>query len=298
MKVLIIGGGAVGLLTAYYCQQEQMDVTVITRRKVQADRINVHGVSLLDSDNCKKTVYPKAATAEEMKSLNADAAFVSLKQTDLTAWISLAKSQLNFTLPLILLLNGKGHVDKLHEAGFSELIQAVVTHGAMRASDTAVRHTGKGTITAEDTQFMKSLSKPFRNHPDFPMKLTSNIAEDVQRKFIVNVTVNPITALYRVRNGELLGDESLLHKAYQLFEEACCVLELDTSYWETVLSVLKVTADNYSSMYVDIESGRETEAEALTGYVIAQAEKKGMNVPYTLQIHHQLKEIERGENNA
>ncbi|RPE87590.1 ketopantoate reductase [Salisediminibacterium halotolerans] len=291
---MVIGAGAVGLLTAFYFQKAQIDVTVVARRKVQAEKINREGIKLLSGDH-QESVYPKAVPAEEIKSAEAEAAFVALKQTEFSSWVLWAKSHLDVTLPLVLLQNGEGHTEKLRDAGFTELIRAIVTHGAMRESDTAVRHTGKGKMTAEDTSIMHLLGKPFFKHADFPIQLSKNIKAEAERKFIVNVTVNPVTAVYGVRNGELLANESLLDKAYQLFTEAAGVLCLDESYWRDVLNVLDITADNCSSMLVDIQVGRRTEADALTGYVIAEAEKQKIAVPHTIEIHNQLKQLERRE---
>ena len=36
-----------------------------------------------------------------------------------------------------------------------------------------------------------------------------------------------------------------------------------------VMTVVELTADNYSSMYQDMELGRETEIEAITGFLLA-----------------------------
>ena len=43
-----------------------------------------------------------------------------------------------------------------------------------------------------------------------------------------------------------------------------------------VMTVVELTADNYSSLYQDMEQGRETEIEAITGFLLGKAAAHGI----------------------
>ncbi|MNN79371.1 2-dehydropantoate 2-reductase [compost metagenome] len=57
-----------------------------------------------------------------------------------------------------------------------------------------------------------------------------------------------------------------------------------------VMMVVELTADNYSSMYQDMELGRETEIEAITGFLLARAAQHGIAVPVNQGLYQAIKE--------
>ena len=57
-----------------------------------------------------------------------------------------------------------------------------------------------------------------------------------------------------------------------------------------VMMVVELTADNYSSMYQDMEQGRETEIEAITGFLLGKAALHGIAVPVNQGLYQAVKE--------
>ena len=57
-----------------------------------------------------------------------------------------------------------------------------------------------------------------------------------------------------------------------------------------VMMVVELTADNYSSMYQDMEQGRETEIEAITGFLLNKAALHGIAVPVNQGLYQAVKE--------
>ncbi|HCD72566.1 MAG TPA: 2-dehydropantoate 2-reductase, partial [Thermovirga lienii] len=53
--------------------------------------------------------------------------------------------------------------------------------------------------------------------------------------------------------------------------------------------VLEKTAANRPSMLQDLESGRRTENEAISGYILKAAEKKGVELPATKVVYSLMK---------
>jgi len=102
-------------------------------------------------------------------------------------------------------------------------------------------------------------------------------------KAVANAAINPLTALWRVTNGELLQTEDRRWLLTRLAEEAANVartkgivlpFEDPVGFVE---SVCRTTAANRSSMLQDVERGRQTEIDSINGIIVAGG--RGLGVP-------------------
>lgn len=59
-----------------------------------------------------------------------------------------------------------------------------------------------------------------------------------------------------------------------------------------VLQVVECTAQNYSSMQQDLAHHRKTEVDYITGYLLQQAEKQGIDLPQHRELYQQVKALE------
>ncbi|WP_231587001.1 ketopantoate reductase C-terminal domain-containing protein [Paenibacillus sp. E194] len=107
----------------------------------------------------------------------------------------------------------------------------------------------------------------------------------VYQKLLANVIINPLTAVLRIKNGQLLLQEDRLSLMKELFGEAAAVyraahISIDEEKdWERVVQVCRMTSSNSSSMLQDVEAGRRTEIEAITGALIRMADRYEVAVP-------------------
>ena len=118
--------------------------------------------------------------------------------------------------------------------------------------------------------------------------LAARVSRDIDaaryRKLLANVCINPVTALYGVRNGAMRRPphDSLVAR---LAREAAAVLAaegLKIGPDEAVARVMRVaaaTARNRSSMLQDVLAGRRTEIEQLTGALLRLARRRRIPVP-------------------
>lgn len=220
----------------------------------------------------------------------------SLKQTNLPGWFdqneSIIPKEIKESVPFLFLQNGMGHVEEAVKRGYLEAVPAIVTHGIMKQSPTAVEHTGKGAMIM-DLSVNKKLVRMIHHEPEHPVHQTENVEDYQMKKLIVNAVVNPITALYGIRNGKLIEDERLLAIGKSIFEEAAPILHLADDDWSFVLEVLRKTAKNESSMKVDIDKGRKTEVDAILGFIINEGEKSGLPVPVIRKILAEVHDLEK-----
>lgn len=107
-------------------------------------------------------------------------------------------------------------------------------------------------------------------------------------KVAINAVINPLTALYDVPNGALLGDERAEACAASTREVASLLAaaghrELALRLPAVVAAVLRDTAGNSSSMRADVQAARATEIDAILGYLLTQLPLSGER-PQTPQL--------------
>jgi len=115
---------------------------------------------------------------------------------------------------------------------------------------------------------------------------TSEIQGRLWGKAIANAAINPLTALWRVANGEVVRGDERRKVAGRLAEEAFSVALASAveppiaDPAAHVESVCRATAANRSSMLQDVERGRPTEIDSINGVIVARG--LGLGVPTPL----------------
>ncbi|WP_186577563.1 2-dehydropantoate 2-reductase [Aquibacillus kalidii] len=288
MKIGIIGGGSIGLLTASLLVKQGCAVTIYVRREEQKARINQNGILLLPDD----TYFINAKLTSELN--NEDIFIITTKQYQLTGLLSTLKKT---KAPLLFMQNGMGHIDDIKSIEFNQtILVATCEHGAMKIDDKTVKHTGKGKLNLSLFQGNASLYNDVAKllaGEDFPINLAPDWYEILAKKLIVNVVINPLTSIFRVKNGSLTENPHIEAIAKQTCMEASSVLGLDPEEeWANVRRVIRLTKNNESSMYLDTKRNRETEIEAISGYLLNHANGE---VPFIQFAYHAIKSIERLE---
>ncbi|MCP8970254.1 2-dehydropantoate 2-reductase [Ectobacillus ponti] len=290
MKVGIVGGGAIGLLFAYYIQRAGHAVTVYTRTKEQAAYIQRNGITCIRGER-EHTAFPRAVVWG-LQIPQDDYLLVAVKQYDIPAVIrhlSDAKSR------LVFLQNGMSHVELMQQLRQPAAV-GIVEHGAKREGPGTVRHTGPGLtrlgiVSGEAAAFADA--EGLFHMESFPFVEENDWQGVLQGKLIVNVCINPLTALYRVSNGALLQNPHLQSAMRQVFLEAAHVLGMeDKEHWERVCHVCEKTAANTSSMLADLQAGRETEIDAIVGYLLGESEKSGKAAPLLSFLYQSVKGLQ------
>ena len=200
----------------------------------------------------------------------------------------------------ILLMNGMGNREVLLRSGLdpARLLEGITSLGVLLAGEGRVELKGRGKtvlqnqIGREDRQF---LEKRF-SEKEFEIEFTPDFQRQQFLKLLVNAAINPITALTRQQNGVVLRPalkstvERVVAEAVALAaEEGLAISEKDAL--ELVLSVAEKTAANTSSMLQDVLRGKETEIEAINGYLVREAKKHRIALPVNEALYGMVKSI-------
>ncbi len=290
MKLGIIGGGSIGLLYAAYLS-ERYEVTLFTRSTEQAEEINNTGISVKKSDR----MYTFSVTAAPVDLWNAteDLTIVTVKQYQLEPIINQLSEVDGRKLNLLFLQNGMGHLKFLSQINKNNIFVGSVELGALKENAHTVRHNGEGvTNLAVFSGSDESLTRFASSLPaSMPVKLNDNYYDMLLQKLIINAVINPLTAVLGVPNGMLIKNKFFKRCAEELFSEISMVLNLHEPdvYFQKVAAVCLKTETNRSSMLKDIESGRNTEVDAIVGFLLEEAKKQGIKAPLLKNYYHLVK---------
>jgi len=204
------------------------------------------------------------------------------------------------------LQNGLGNIEKISQAvGGDRVISGTTAHGCTVIGPGEIKHAGKGpTIIGEmdgwETERLKKIRDAFMR-AGIETDISRNIGGTLWSKVLVNVGINPLTAIRGLRNGELLDDPEIVDLMRRAVEEAIKVAEAlgvdlgPGDHLEHVYDVARATALNRSSMLQDVERGRMTEIDALNGAVVRLAKTLGVDTPVNEALTAAVKGLERSD---
>jgi 2-dehydropantoate 2-reductase len=306
VKIAVLGGGSLGLLLTGKLAASGCDTVLWTRTREQASLLTSNGLKLEEKSGETAIISVNAIAFEDVSANESRLVFLAVKQTALTLEFL---NELALAVPigstLVLYQNGIGHSELLrHALPGRTLIIAVTTEGALRLDATTVRHTGVGEtrlgeehmeFEAETAERRESDRESFSNElllterllkqGGFSVFLSKWLGEAILRKLLINAVINPLTALLRIRNGELTETAPRMELMKSLFRESFEILSHyglagETELWDQVLQVCSATSRNESSMLQDVSSLKETEIEFINGAICRMAIRQGREAPW------------------
>ncbi|MCR9072681.1 MAG: 2-dehydropantoate 2-reductase [Alphaproteobacteria bacterium] len=182
--------------------------------------------------------------------------------------------------------NGIDHAERIAPyAGEAKALPVIVYYNGERIADDHVRmrHISDADIALPDTATARAFADLLTGTPINP-QITPDFTARLWQKLLINIVVNPVTALTRQRQG-VLQREDIRALTTTLLEEAAAVAEAEgaglpkTAAADTQRLVLTFPHDAGSSMYFDALAGRRLEADALTGAIVRAGEKHGIPTP-------------------
>ena len=278
--LLIVGTGALATFFAYRLSEAGVDVRMLGSWKAGlaalrdgGARLEGGGIQAIQvSDNPTDCRGARLALVL-VKSWQTERAAIWLKEC-------LAENGLAVTLQ-----NGLGNDAILSRIIGSERVsRGVTTYGATLVAPGLVCSGGEGEVILEACPLISSVEKMMRV-ANISTQVVENAEPLLWGKLVVNAAINPLTALLRVKNGDLLDNPFSCSLMVQLAQEAAsvahaCGVELPFSDPKlAVESVARQTADNTSSMLQDILRGDPTEVDAINGAIIQKGASKMISTP-------------------
>ncbi|MFI5331648.1 MAG: ketopantoate reductase family protein [Desulfobaccales bacterium] len=289
MKIAIIGPGAVGCLLAALLIEAGEDVWLVDYRPDRVALLRRRGLRLHTPAGGDRQIAVPIGLPQEVSPVDVAIVAVKAHQTRAAAQDLprlLAAGGLALTLQ-----NGLGNLEVLAGAvGPERLLAGVALLGVTRPAEGEIILAGQGAILivvpagsqvspAELSRVVAALRRA-----GLECREAADVEAVLWEKLLINVGINPLTALLRVPNGALPEVPEAWALAVAAATEALAVaraagLDLAVNPEARLRQVCTATAANRSSMLQDVLAGRSTEIDALNGQVAARGRALGVATP-------------------
>ena len=185
----------------------------------------------------------------------------------------------------LTLQNGLGNREILTEwLGKARVALGTTTTGATLLGPGLVKPGGEGLISVEAHPALDPLVGALKS-ASFKVEILRDATALIWGKLIVNSAINPLTALLRVPNGELLERptaRALLRALAEETAEVAAAEKIKMAFGDPgdmVEEVARRTATNHSSMFQDIQRNAPTEIDSICGAVTRAGRRLDIPTP-------------------
>lgn len=308
MRIAIAGPGAMGCLLAALLAPRIAgsgdSLWLLDHRQERAGFLNTQGILYEADGNLQQQRVPVCFEPELIGLM--DVLCLAVKSHDLESCLRFCQPLLSPQTLLLFLQNGIHHLDMEKRAGLpSPPAFAISSEGATLLAPGHVRHAGRGLtqmgFSRNPGEHLLNLLGNFAallGDAGLSVNLPDDILSHLWAKLFINIGINPLTALYNCRNGQLLTSCNARNRLKKLVREAETVarargIPIHTDPVQATLAVCKSTARNISSMLQDRRRERLTEIEAINGAVVREGKRLGLATPCNEEVVEQIKAMEK-----
>ncbi len=315
-RILVAGSGALGCVFGGFLAQAGYPVTLLGRPGV-IDPIRAHGLTITGLWGDHHIDGMGLADSPERLIGPFDIILLCVKSWDTAAMAKGVAPLLADNGLLVSLQNGLGNIETI-----TGIVGAHRTAGARVIFGAEITRPGTVNVTVYAAPVLiGTLSEPapaplagnidrlvgWLNHTPIPTEVTDGLHAALWAKVLYNAALNPLGALLGVTYGELAADAGTRQVMNQVIDEAFSVAEklgvrlpwpTAEAYQATFYSQLvPPTAGHRSSMLQDLERGRPTEVDALSGRVVTEGHRLGLPCPVNAALAQMIR-FKTGQNRS
>lgn len=289
MNIVVVGPGALGCLLAAFLAEAGQEVLLLDHRPDRAELINRQGLMVEGISGEHRVRAPVSVSPEE--GAGAELVLVCVKAYNTASAIEPLVPILGPQTRVLTLQNGLGNVETLSTACGPERVWGGVTaQGATVLGPGHIRHAGAGetligAVSGSDQETSLTDVAAVFNQAGLPTRVEPMVDSLIWSKLIINVGINPLTAITRLRNGQLLDHPGTQWVMEQAVREAVAVAQAQgvkliyPDPLARVKEVARATAGNIASMLQDVRAQRQTEIEQINGAIAALGRRLGLPTP-------------------
>jgi 2-dehydropantoate 2-reductase len=259
---------------------------------------------------------------------------VATKATNTVPALLAVKGRLSRESTILFTQNGMGVVEEANSKMFPDIrsrpnyMYAIISHGVFSNGPFSSTHAGFGSTMIgfiprqppqdvrelEETHYAEDWELQPRYLLEAIMRAPVLAAAEVSpvglmqiqlEKLVANVIINPLTAIFNCRNGELFKDAATRRLIQLILSETSSVLRslpeiqgiehakslfLPERLEAIVETVTNKTAKNTSSMLQDVRANRLTEIDYISGYIVKKGQEMGIDTMLNGKLLQMVKE--------
>ena len=311
-RLLIVGGGAIGGITAAKLTGEVSRVVVLDANEQHVERLRGPGLTYQEAGAEHTVVLDAVSSAAELDG-DFDFALIAVKSPFHRAALE----------PLVALGNvgafvtlGNGLIqDRIAElVGPDRLLSCIVEWGGTNLGPgQLVRDTSApmvvGELDGSERERTRLLARCLE--PVAEVRLTRNLRGQIWSKLLVNSALTGLSAVSGLRYGGVADHPDGRPAVYEIWAEGFAVGWAEELVLERVLDVeprelvdrddaalarmMTIAGNTKPSMLQDLEQGRATEVDVVNGGVAQRGRAHGIATPFNDRVVEVVHAMERGE---
>jgi len=297
-RVWVIGGGVIGSLFAAHLSRVA-DVTLMSRRTEHAAAVSENGIRV--SGRADFVGRPQATT-DPAGLTEAGLAIVATKASDVEAAAAQLDGRLVDGAAVMTVQNGLGAEEVVRSHGPWPQLSAVTFMSGTKLGDDHVEYvldTPTWLAPYQDSPFeLAEQTAALIVESGLKAEAMPDLEAARWSKLIFNATVNSVAALTVLPHdhhfAEVEEPTDLGHLVRGLIDEgkliaAAAGIELGEDPWEMNVLATQRGSRHYPSMLEDVEAHRRTEVDFITGALVREADRRGVEAPLLTAVYRLVK---------
>lgn len=306
MNIAVIGAGAMGSLYGGLLSLAGHQVVLVDVSQAHIDAVNQQGLLIELQDNALRVMLPAMQAAQLEKA--PDLFLLFTKTVYSRAALQSVRHAIGSQSYILSLQNGLGNEEVMGEFFSAQRIMLGTTDFPSDfVAPGQVRSKGRGTtrIMTLDGQRPPMLEQTAAalEQAGFNCQITEDVFVSIWEKVAFNSAMNALTAICRLRLGDITRTPEGLDLAYTVAREVIDIANRKgvKARKEHVLSLMEKDfrehAGHMPSMLQDVLAKRLTEVDFIDGAVVREAQKLGLQAPATQTLYQLVKVIQANYDN-
>lgn len=286
-RIAILGAGAVGsYIGSKLIEHRFTDVEFVARSGYSVLKEN--GLAVKNYTN-KSPYNLKVNAVKELSGLY-DAVLICVKSKDTVTAAKQASNHLKDDGFVVSIQNGIENPDIISAfIPADKIITNVIYMTAVMQEKGVLEYMAEGRlifghINGQCSKYTE-IYMQILQQAELNAKYTDNIKQYQWQKLVLNIVLNPLSALFRKTFFKMSSFDDAMNLTKSLFKEAqnaakLCGVDIADEEYDKITAKCKENISFKSSMYQDIEANRNPEIDAILGVVVRVHEKYGQSAPY------------------
>ena len=288
MKVAVVGLGGVGGYIAGYFAKSGIDVVGVARGE-HLKAIKRNGLEIVEDKN-RFVVDMNVCSLEELEGVF-DVVLFCVKSYDLEDTAKKMRFHVGKGSVVVSFANGVNNGDVLRETLDAKVVDGCVYILSHIEKAGVIRKKGDVFAAVFGGEGSEMLAELFEKS-NLRYKISLDIQKDLWKKYIFIAAFANLTSYYDESINSIW--QNRYEEAKTLLEEIAAIakekgIDIDKEVEKSLKTASVLPKEASTSMHLDFQNKKKTELEALSGYLVEEARKVGVESPLLSAIYEELR---------